>query len=73
MEVKQKAALIYNAIEDKKGSRISVLDISSRSISQDQTISLCIRLCDRQIFTILIGQLVNFAIFNLRISGKGST
>ena len=27
MEVKQKAALIYNAIEDKKGSRISVLDI----------------------------------------------
>ena len=28
MEVKQKAALIYNAIEDKKGSRISVLDIA---------------------------------------------
>ena len=35
MEVKQKAALIYNAIEDKKGSRISVLDISGISVMAD--------------------------------------
>lgn len=35
MEVKQKAALIYNAIGDKKGSRISVLDISGISVMAD--------------------------------------
>jgi ribosome-associated protein len=35
MELKQKAALIYNAIEDKKGSRISVLDISKISVMAD--------------------------------------
>lgn len=35
MEVKKKAALIYNAIEDKKGSRISVLDISGISVMAD--------------------------------------
>ena len=35
MEVKQKAELIYNAIEDKKGSRISVLDISGISVMAD--------------------------------------
>ena len=35
MEVKQKAAVIYNAIEDKNGSRISVLDISGISVMAD--------------------------------------
>lgn len=35
MEIIQKAALIYNAIEDKKGSRISVLDISRISVMAD--------------------------------------
>lgn len=35
MEEKQKVALIYNAIEDKKGSRISVLDISHISVMAD--------------------------------------
>ena len=38
MEVKQKAALIYNAIEDKKGSRISVLDISGISVMADTAV-----------------------------------
>ena len=47
MELKQKAALIYNAIEDKKGSRISVLDISKISVMADYFIIVenLIKLC----------------------------
>lgn len=35
MELREKAALIYDAIEDKKGAHISVLDISHVSVMAD--------------------------------------